>query len=231
MNLLSIDCTEPPLSIAATNARCTVVKCGTQWHKSGEQILTLIAEALQDLSLKPHELHAVALSSGPGSFTALRIGIATAKGLCFAHDLPLIMIPTFEALAHATFTRNKAEMLLTVSYSKADEFYVGVTWRQTLIEYEYLTLAQLNRKLKSAERVAVVGRNLSRWASLFEATQVIEADFFTAASLLPIAEEKLRCGQVADLATASPLYLKNFEAKKHSEAISQLSPKRLWAGE
>jgi tRNA threonylcarbamoyladenosine biosynthesis protein TsaB len=218
MNLLAIDCTEFPLSIAATNAQHTVVKCGAQWQKSGEQIVALIAETLQDLQIKPSNLNAVALSSGPGSFTALRIGIATAKGLCFAHDLPLVMIPTFEALAHATFTRSEAKTLFTVSYSKADEFYVGIASRETPIEYDYLTIDQLNHKLKRFERVAVVGRNLSRWASLFEASEVIEANFFTAELLLPIAEEKLKRGEVADLTTASPLYLKNFEAKKKSKS-------------
>jgi len=218
MNLLAIDCTEFPLSIAATDAQRTIVKCGAQWQKSGEQIVALIAETLQDLSIQPHELHAVALSSGPGSFTALRIGIATAKGLCFAHDLPLVMIPTFEALAQATFTRSEAKTLFTVSYSKADEFYVGIASRETPIEYDYLTLAQLNYKVKLFERVAVAGRNLSRWVSLFEASEVIEAHFFTAELLLPIAEEKLKRREVADLATASPLYLKNFEAKKKSKS-------------
>ncbi len=218
MNLLAIDCTEFPLSIVATDAQRTVVKCGAQWQKSGEQIVALISETLQELSIQPHELHAVALSSGPGSFTALRIGIATAKGLCFAHNLPLVMIPTFEALAQATFSRTEAKTLFTVSYSKADEFYVGITSRETPIEYDYLTLAQLNHKVKLLEQVAVVGRNLSRWVSLFEATEVIEANFFNAELLLPIAEEKLKRGEVADLATASPLYLKNFEAKKKSKS-------------
>ncbi len=218
MNLLAIDCTEFPLSIAATDAQRTVVKCGAQWQKSGEQIVALIQETLHELSIPPHELHAVALSSGPGSFTALRIGIATAKGLCFAHDLPLILIPNFEALAQTTFSRTEAKTLFAVSYSKADEFYVGIASRETPIEYDYLTLAQLNHKLKLFEQVAVVGRNLSRWVSLFEASEVIEANFFNAESLLPIAEENLKRGEVADLATASPLYLKNFEAKKKSKS-------------
>jgi poly(3-hydroxybutyrate) depolymerase len=65
MNLLAIDCTECPLTVASTNAHRTVVKCGAQWQKSGEQIVALIAETLQDLQIKPSNLNAVALSSGP----------------------------------------------------------------------------------------------------------------------------------------------------------------------
>ncbi len=214
MNLLAIECTEFPLTIASANGERTAIKRGEQWQKSGEQIVALIAEALQDLSIKPSELDAVALSSGPGSFTALRIGIATAKGLCFAHDLPLVLIPTFEALARATFPKTQAQSLITVAYSKADEFYVGIISRSTPIQYDYLSLSQLNQKLQTMESVAVVGRNLARWASAFETSEVIDADFFTAESLLPIAKEKKLCGETTDLATASPLYLKNFEAKK-----------------
>jgi tRNA threonylcarbamoyladenosine biosynthesis protein TsaB len=45
------------------------------------------------------ELNAVAISKGPGSYTGLRIGTSTAKGICYAHDLPLIAINTLEAMA------------------------------------------------------------------------------------------------------------------------------------
>lgn len=216
MNLLAIECTESPLTVASAKDERIVVKRYEHWQKSGEQIVSLINEALQALNVKPSDLNAVALSSGPGSFTALRIGIATAKGLCFAHDLPLVMIPTFEVLARATFPKTKAQTLFTVAYSKADEFYVGVTSRSAAMEYHYLSLSQLNDKLQSMESVAVVGRNLSRWASLFEASEVIDADFFTAESLLAIAKEKRLHGEVSDLTTASPLYLKNFEVKKNA---------------
>ncbi|MGQ9804793.1 MAG: tRNA (adenosine(37)-N6)-threonylcarbamoyltransferase complex dimerization subunit type 1 TsaB [Chlorobiales bacterium] len=216
MNLLAIDCTEAPLTVASANGTRTAVKRCERWQKSGEQIVSLIDEALQALGIKPSDLDAVALSSGPGSFTALRIGIATAKGLCFAHDLPLVMIPTFEALVQATFPKTRAQTLVTVAYSKADEFYVGIASRSNAIEYDYLSLAQLNRKVQSIQSVAIVGRNLARWKSLFDASEVIDADFFTAESLLPIAEEKRLRGEITNLAMASPLYLKDFEVKKKS---------------
>ncbi|MFQ3598454.1 MAG: tRNA (adenosine(37)-N6)-threonylcarbamoyltransferase complex dimerization subunit type 1 TsaB [Chloroherpetonaceae bacterium] len=216
MNLLAIDCTEAPLTVASSTQERVVVKRCERWQKSGEQIVSLIDEALQTLNVKPSDLDAVALSSGPGSFTALRIGIATAKGLCFAHDIPLVMIPTFEALARVTFPKIQAQTLFTVAYSKADEFYVGVASRSASMEYDYLTLSQLNGRFQTMGAVAVVGRNLSRWVSLFETSEVIDADFFTAESLLAIAKEKRMRGEITDLAMASPLYLKNFEVKKKS---------------
>ncbi|MEI6454987.1 MAG: tRNA (adenosine(37)-N6)-threonylcarbamoyltransferase complex dimerization subunit type 1 TsaB [bacterium] len=62
--------------------------------------LTLfIEEVLKTASLSMNELDAIAVSMGPGSYTGLRIGVASAKGLCYALDIPLIAIPTLQAMA------------------------------------------------------------------------------------------------------------------------------------
>lgn len=64
-----------------------------------ERLLPLVAECLSELDLTPAQLDAVVCSAGPGSFTGLRIGIATAKGLCFAIERPLLMISSLLVLA------------------------------------------------------------------------------------------------------------------------------------
>lgn len=64
-----------------------------------ERILPALDHLLKLLGLSPRSLAAVAVSSGPGSFTGLRTGIATAKGLAFSLGLPLFGIPTLDALA------------------------------------------------------------------------------------------------------------------------------------
>jgi tRNA threonylcarbamoyl adenosine modification protein YeaZ len=64
-----------------------------------EMLLSLIAECLDELSLRPTDLSAVACGAGPGSFTGLRIGLSTAKGFCFALNLPLAMVSSLSSLA------------------------------------------------------------------------------------------------------------------------------------
>ncbi len=68
-----------------------------------EKMTLLINECLEASNVRLSDLDAVAISNGPGSYTSLRIGAATAKGLCYALDVPLIAIDTLESLAYAAF--------------------------------------------------------------------------------------------------------------------------------
>jgi len=60
----------------------------------------LVARVLDDAGIRLEDVEAVAVSIGPGSFTGLRIGLALAKGIAYAGGLPLVGVPTLEALAH-----------------------------------------------------------------------------------------------------------------------------------
>jgi len=77
----------------------------TDWTESKEgqthaRLVTVYAEGLLSRNkIKPESLVAVAVSKGPGSYTGLRIGVSTAKGICFARHIPLIAIGTLEAMA------------------------------------------------------------------------------------------------------------------------------------
>jgi tRNA threonylcarbamoyladenosine biosynthesis protein TsaB len=68
-----------------------------------EKLLPMIDETLRDASLSPKDLDGIAVSIGPGSFTGLRIGLSTAKGLALSLGIPVIAVPTLDALAHAFF--------------------------------------------------------------------------------------------------------------------------------
>jgi len=77
------------------------------------EIITLfIDELVASADIKYNELDAIAVSSGPGSYTGLRIGVSTAKGLCFALDKPLIAIETLEAMAYGIITEGQYNDIL-----------------------------------------------------------------------------------------------------------------------
>jgi len=69
-------------------------------HSHSEKLTLLIRDCINYAGLELSNLDALAVSMGPGSYTGLRIGVATAKGLCYALDKPLIAINTLEAMAH-----------------------------------------------------------------------------------------------------------------------------------
>lgn len=70
-------------------------------YSHSEVIATFIDECIKEAALSMKDLDAVAVSQGPGSYTALRIGTATAKGICFALSIPLIAIGTLDALKNS----------------------------------------------------------------------------------------------------------------------------------
>ncbi|MCS7014414.1 MAG: tRNA (adenosine(37)-N6)-threonylcarbamoyltransferase complex dimerization subunit type 1 TsaB [Chloroherpetonaceae bacterium] len=214
-----------PMSVAVVKADKTWLKVGAEWQRASEEIMPLIESTLRDAALTPSDLDAIALSIGPGSFTALRIGLSTAKGLCFALERPLITVGTLEALAHAaidTLHRQQrcAQRLVPLVYSKADEFFVGEVETSLLrenvlaeIPKSYLTLAEIERRFPKGTGAVVYGRSPEKWRQrLLTMLDWVEADF-SAQSLLVIAREKWQQRLLTDLASAEPLYLKDFEAR------------------
>ena len=83
-----------------------------------EKVMKTAGHALMDIS-------AVAVSNGPGSYTGLRIGLATAKGICFALDKPLICLPTLQVLA-AAVDAPAGSLLLPLLDARRMEVYAAV---------------------------------------------------------------------------------------------------------
>ncbi|MEX0602753.1 MAG: tRNA (adenosine(37)-N6)-threonylcarbamoyltransferase complex dimerization subunit type 1 TsaB, partial [Bacteroidota bacterium] len=75
-------------------------------HIHSEKLLTLVQEVLKQAGMALADLEGIGVSVGPGSFTGLRIGLSSAKGLAFALDKPLAAVPTFQAIASAAFERH-----------------------------------------------------------------------------------------------------------------------------
>lgn len=226
MNILALETSHAPMSVALSVGDAEVIKFGSAWQRTSEEILPLIESALSQAALSLSQIDAVALSNGPGSFTALRIGMSTAKGLCFALDKPLVTVGTLEAMALAAERQACNEVqpiaaLVPVIYSKADEFFVGeiapTALRENLlleIPKCYLTINELSQRYPKEAGKVVCGRSPEKLRPQIETCLNWHELDFSAAALLPIAKEKVKKEMFADLAFAEPMYLKNFEAKK-----------------
>jgi len=100
IRIIHIETATTTCSVAAgENGFLLAVRSVHDGYKHAENLLRLFEEVMQEAGWKNDELSAIAVSAGPGSYTGLRIGVSTAKGLCYALDIPLIAVSTLYSLA------------------------------------------------------------------------------------------------------------------------------------
>jgi tRNA threonylcarbamoyladenosine biosynthesis protein TsaB len=93
----------------------------TSAHRHGEELLSRLGTLLAQAAAEPTDLAAVVVGTGPGSFTGLRIGLATAKTLSYALGVPLLGIPTAHALALAA-SGNSEQVIVTLPAGARDRY-------------------------------------------------------------------------------------------------------------
>ncbi len=106
MNILCIETSAALCSVAVLKGNESYYVENAQTLAHAEFLMDLIKECLQKSSLDIKHLNAVAISGGPGSYTGLRIGSSTAKGICYALGIPLIALDTLKVIANAAKGKN-----------------------------------------------------------------------------------------------------------------------------
>jgi tRNA threonylcarbamoyladenosine biosynthesis protein TsaB len=175
-----------------------------------------LAAALARLNLHPKNLSGVAVTSGPGSFTGLRIGMAVAKGLALAHGLPLIGVPTLDVVATAqgrdrrplcaVLHAGRGRICAATYHWQDGEWLAGdapylTTWPALTEEIVHPTLfcGEIDpegiKALDSISELAVL---------LPAATRLRRAGF-----LAELAWRRLKRGETDDPATLTPVYLQH----------------------
>jgi tRNA threonylcarbamoyladenosine biosynthesis protein TsaB len=128
MMILGIETSTAVCSVGLANeSNVQAEKSIVETHIHSEKLLTLIQELCDEQKIKLSQLDGIAVSLGPGSFTGLRIGLSTAKGLCFALEKPLIGVPTFLSIAKsAVQSHPECLRILVCIDAKQREYYIGV---------------------------------------------------------------------------------------------------------
>src|SRR6266852_7071139 len=106
-----------------------------------ERLMAAVDRLVSECGLSPHDLDGLAVSIGPGSFTGLRVGIATVKGLGLALDLPVAAVPTLDALA-ARLPFADAPVCPILDARKGEVYLSLYRWREGGMarEWDYLAL-------------------------------------------------------------------------------------------
>lgn len=129
--ILHIETSTDVCSVCLASEGKMISKRETSVERSHASILTVfINELLDDLIELNANLDAVAVSMGPGSYTGLRIGVSAAKGICYGSDIPLIAIPTLEAMCIGVLKQNdiveKNALLIPMIDARRMEVYMSV---------------------------------------------------------------------------------------------------------
>lgn len=128
MYILHIETSTVVCSVALSKGQTLVASIDLEDGMNHTALLApTIERLLQSASIKPGELDAIAVCSGPGSYTGLRVGSATAKAMAYSLDKPLIVIPTLQALAQAAFNQYpEAEFALPMIDARRREVYTAI---------------------------------------------------------------------------------------------------------
>lgn len=127
MRILGLETSTPVCSVGLfRDGEPGIEQSVRESHIHSEKLLTLVQDVMRSGGIGLEQLDAIAVSIGPGSFTGLRIGLSTAKGLTFALDKPLVAVPTFEAIADAARRQYQASGTIVVLIdAKKEEWYMG----------------------------------------------------------------------------------------------------------
>lgn len=132
-NILAIDTATARLVLGMSYGPDRMVKSDNRVVRThGQVILKKIDELFKSSGLAKQQLHAVAVSRGPGSFTGLRIGLAVAKGLAVALNIPVYGMTLFELAAFKWRTADEERNLIIPS--RKDEYYVGKISNGQIVE-------------------------------------------------------------------------------------------------
>jgi len=197
-----------------------------------EQLLPLIDDLLHQVKIDISEVEGIAVSGGPGSFTGLRIGMATAKGLAQGLHKPLVSIPTLLALAFQQAGR--WGLVAPVLNARKAEVYTAL-FRFNGENYQQMEDYQAINPQLWAEKLAEYGEPIlftgdgvttyeEIWQKLLGEKAVFVPEVFRLARGASVAELGLRRllkGEEDELFTLKPMYIRSSEAERKLKAAKK----------
>lgn len=198
-----------------------------------EKLVPLITELMENLQLKPQDIDIYAVSTGPGSFTGLRIGIVTIKAIAYATKKPVVGIPTLDALA---FNIPLCEPLIApIMDARNSQVYSAVyKWEKGVLNnvtgYLAVHISELAEILKGKnQRVIFVGDAVPVHRKYLEGELGTNSEFAPAHLLLQRASSvaeaayfKALKGEMLDCFELVPFYLRKSQAEREYEKRCRL---------
>ncbi len=221
-NILCIETATTICSVAMISNSGSVMEKKSSEKNAHSAIVTLfIEDVLKDAGLDYTDIDAVAVSKGPGSYTGLRIGVSTAKGLCYALDIPLISVNTLQSMANGLIGKDsnidRDALLCPMIDARRMEVYSAIyningeeireTKAEIIDENSFADYLANNKMIFFGDGAVKCSEIITHPNAVF-----INEIHPSAANMAFIADMKFQKKQFEDVAYFEPFYLKEFIA-------------------
>jgi len=223
--ILNIETATAVCSVAlAKDGKIISNKEQNEGYTHAENLTVFIEDVVTKSGFTFKDIDAIAVSKGPGSYTGLRIGISTAKGLCYALDKPLISVNTLLSLAKSQAASSKLQnedvMLCPMIDARRMEVYCAIydsklncvreTAAEIINENSFSDLLKKNKLLFFGDGAAKCKHILSK-----NTNAVFINDIFPSAkNMITLSEAAFKKNKFENVAYFEPFYLKDFVAGK-----------------
>jgi len=216
--ILCIDTSMEHASVGlAREGRLLVSRENADQKDHASWIHPAVREMMEELRMEWSGLEAVAVSAGPGSYTGLRVGMATAKGICFSMEIPLITESTLLLMADDVRAKAKsleATMICPLIDARRMEVFMGLydlEIREILAAQAAILEPGFLQEILFDHKVMFTGSGVPKWKELASSPNALfGVHGQLAKSLAAAAYLKYQQGQFTDLIHSEPAYIKEF---------------------
>ena len=237
MSILAIDTSTQVSSVAVASEEKLSAELTMQAKLThSETLMPHIEQVLRMANLPKEKLEGIAVSIGPGSFTGLRIGLAAAKAMAYALDLPLVAVSTLQALA-CHFPVPNVRLFSLIDAQKGNAYREGCHWEDgKLVVESPVEVVSVKDFVEDCQNMSeqtilmgdVVEKRLRGKVELPSNVLLAPSHLSMprAANVAMLGLQKLKTGDVSNLMDLEPVYIRRSEAevlweKRHPEAVGK----------
>ncbi|WP_299833401.1 tRNA (adenosine(37)-N6)-threonylcarbamoyltransferase complex dimerization subunit type 1 TsaB [uncultured Tenacibaculum sp.] len=192
-------------------------------YSHAEKLHPFIIDAIKQANISIEDLDAVAVSKGPGSYTGLRIGVSSAKGLCFAQNIPLISVETLTSLAHAISVEENSLIIPMLDARRMEVYSSIYDANYNLVrevKAEIITEDSFSEYI-SDRKIYLLGDGSTKCKEVLKSTnfEFVEDKFPSALDMAKISYDKYKKNDIEDVAYFEPFYLKDFIVTPQKKTI------------
>ena len=229
MRILGVDSSGMVASVALVEDDLLVAEYSVNYKKTHSQtLLPMLDEIVKMTELDLNTIDAIAVAAGPGSFTGLRIGAATVKGLGFALEKPVISVPTCHGLAYNLW--NSDRLICPIMDARRSQVYTGIyeftkDGMQVLLDQSAMDIRALAEKLNTMGReVIFLGDGCPVYASVLAECMQVPYVFAPAhlnrqraSAVASLGAEYFKQGKQEPADDLIPIYLRKSQAERERE--------------